>query len=123
MSNVARNALASSSPARSCVLCGKAFSRSGRALYCGPACRLRAFRLRHLEDREVLRLEATRPLRRRAGLLSHSVYECPRCAERYLGNRRCPDCNLMCKRLGLGGECPHCEELVLVAELVPEVDL
>lgn len=81
------------------------------------------FRLRHLEDREVLRLEATRPLRRRAGLLSHSVYECPRCEERYLGLRRCPECNLMCRRLGLGGECPHCAELVLLAELVTEVDL
>ena len=79
--------------------------------------------MRHLQDEEVLRLEATRPLRRRAGLLSHSVYECPRCEERYLGGRRCPNCNLMCRRLGLGGECPHCAELVLVADLVPEVDL
>ncbi len=78
MSNVARNAPANSPPARGCVVCSKRLSGSGRALYCSPACRLRAFRLRHLEDREVLRLEATRPLRRRAGLLSHSVYECPR---------------------------------------------
>lgn len=101
MSNVARNASANSSLARDCVVCDKPFSGSGRALYCSPACRLRAFRLRHLEDREVLRLESTRPLRRRAGLLSHSVYECPRCEERYLGLRRCPDCNLMCRRLVL----------------------
>ena len=123
MSNVARNAPANSPPARTCLVCGKPFPRSGRALYCSPACRLRAFRLRHLQDQEVLRLEAAQPLRRRARLLSHSVYECPRCEDRYLGLRRCPDCNLMCRRLGLGGECPHCAELVLVADLVPEVDL
>ena len=79
--------------------------------------------MRRLPDREVLRLEATRPLRRRAALLSHSVYECARCEEHYLGVRRCPDCNLMCRRIGLGGECPHCSELVLVADLVPEADL
>ena len=123
MSNVARNAPANSPLARSCVICGKPSPRSGRALYCSPACRLRAFRLRHLQDRELLRLEAAHVLRRRAGILSHSVYECPRCEERYLGVRRCPECNLMCRRLGLGGECPHCDELVLVADLVPEVEL
>jgi hypothetical protein len=58
MSNVARNAPANSQLARNCVVCGKPFSGSGRALYCSPACRLRAFRLRHLQDQEVLRLEA-----------------------------------------------------------------
>lgn len=122
MSNVARNAPASSPPTRSCLVCGKPFPGSGRGLYCSPACRLRAFRLRRLQGREVLRLEAN-PLRRRAALLSQSVYACPRCEERYLGVRRCPDCNLMCRRIGLGGECPHCSELVLVADLVPEADL
>lgn len=68
-------------------------------------------------------MEATRPLRRRAGLLSLTVYECPSCEERYLGSRRCPECNLMCRRVGLGGECPHCAELVLVSDLVPGFEL
>ena len=79
--------------------------------------------MRHLQDREVLRLEATQPLRRRAGLVAFTVYECPVCEERYLGTRRCPECNLMCRRVGLGGECPHCSDLVLVADLLPGVEL
>ena len=44
------------------------------------------------------------------------VYECPGCGERLL-ERRCPDCNVFCRRLGPGGECPACAEIVLVEEL------
>lgn len=45
------------------------------------------------------------------------VYQCPECDERYLDERRCPDCNLFCRRLDHGGACPHCEELVALEEL------
>lgn len=45
-----------------------------------------------------------------------AVYECPSCGER-LTERRCPDCNMFCRRLGAGGGCPACGEVVLVAEL------
>jgi rRNA maturation endonuclease Nob1 len=31
--------------------------------------------------------------------------------------RRCEDCNLFTRRLGPGGECPHCGEPVLASEL------
>ena len=44
------------------------------------------------------------------------VYECPGCGERLL-ERRCPDCNLFCKSLGRGGNCPSCGETVTVEEL------
>jgi len=44
------------------------------------------------------------------------VYECPSYVERGL-ERRCPDCNMFCRRLGPVGRCPSCEEMVLVAEL------
>jgi predicted RNA-binding Zn-ribbon protein involved in translation (DUF1610 family) len=44
------------------------------------------------------------------------VWECPSCEER-LVERRCPDCNVFCRRLGPGGDCPACGEVVLVAEL------
>lgn len=44
------------------------------------------------------------------------VYECPNCGERLL-ERRCPECNVFCRRLGAGGECPACAEMVLVEEL------
>ena len=44
------------------------------------------------------------------------VYECPECGQRQL-ERRCPDCNLFTRRLGHGGLCPHCDELVTLTDL------
>ena len=46
-----------------------------------------------------------------------TVYECPDCEERYLDERRCPDCNLFCRRIDAGGNCPHCEEPVTISDL------
>jgi len=46
-----------------------------------------------------------------------AIYECPGCGERQT-TRRCQDCNLFTRRLGAGGECPHCGELVLTGELL-----
>lgn len=50
------------------------------------------------------------------------VYECPGCGERHLDERRCPECNLFCRALGPGGECPCCGEPVALAELLDEDD-
>ncbi len=44
------------------------------------------------------------------------VYECGQCGER-LTDRRCPDCNLFTRRLGPGGPCPGCDELILLEEI------
>jgi len=44
------------------------------------------------------------------------VWECGSCGERSL-ERRCGECNLFCSRVGMGGECPACSELVASAEL------
>ncbi len=44
------------------------------------------------------------------------VYECGSCGER-LVERRCPDCNVFARRLGAGGRCPSCDEIVLASEL------
>jgi len=52
-----------------------------------------------------------------------TVYECPECEARYLGAQRCEDCNRWCRRLGPGGPCPHCDELVTVADLVSPAQL
>ena len=41
-----------------------------------------------------------------------TVYECPSCETRYLGEQRCPDCGIFCRRVGPGGPCPHCDEPV-----------
>lgn len=47
------------------------------------------------------------------------VYQCPDCEQRFLNERRCPDCQLFCRRLGPGGDCPHCDEPVAINDLVP----
>jgi hypothetical protein len=46
------------------------------------------------------------------------VYECPECeARHHLGERRCPDCQLFCRRAGIGGNRPHCDEPVTLTDL------
>jgi hypothetical protein len=89
-----------------------------RARYCSAACKQRAYRLRHpaaaLVDRAALR----RTLQRQCRLLAHTVYACPRCDARLVGERRCPECQLFCRHLGLGGHCPDCETPILLAELL-----
>ena len=49
---------------------------------------------------------------------AHTVYECTSCGERFVGVRRCPDCNLFMHALGDGGVCIHCDEPLLVTELL-----
>ena len=62
----------------------------------------------------------TAQLRRQGRLVSRTVYECGECGERYLGERRCPDCGGFLRRLGLGGRCLECDHPMLVAELLAE---
>ena len=37
----------------------------------------------------------------------HTVYECPDCGERLLGQQRCPDCATFARRVGPGGPMPR----------------
>ena len=62
----------------------------------------------------------TTHLRRQGRLVAQTVYECGECGERYLGERRCPDCGRWCRRVGIGGNCPACDHPLLVAELLAE---
>ncbi|MHB8449167.1 MAG: hypothetical protein ACYDAQ_01660 [Mycobacteriales bacterium] len=89
-----------------CAWCGTEFAPSGRRRYDTDACRQAAYRARH--DTTA----ATPDPARRA-----TVYECPDCQQRYLDQRRCPECNLFCRRLGTGGPCPHCDEPVAHLDL------
>ena len=103
---------------RACPIC-QTGTVPTRARYCSDACKQRAYRLRRTAvvptDLPTL---AAQP-RRRPDLVSHTVYECPTCETRLLGERHCPDCHIFCRRLGLGGPCPHCDEPVLLAEILP----
>lgn len=93
-----------------CPVCGAGFRPVGRRRFCSDACRQAAWRQRHPVPLPAL---PARPPR--AGV----VYECPACSTRYLGEQRCPDCQLFCRRVGPGGPCPHCDEPVAVADLIP----
>jgi len=95
----------------SCVACAGPLP-SGRARqYCSPACRQDAYRRRHQPARPSANLPARRS--RRDG----TIYACGECESRYLGEQWCPDCNRPCQRLGAGGTCPNCEEVILSEEL------
>jgi len=109
---------ASRDAAGGCLVCGVALA-SPRARYCSRAHQQRAFRLRqHTQDVDLPRMREH--LRRRRALAVQTVYECPNCAERFVGERRCPDCNLFTRGVGLGGHCPECEAPVLVVDLLGE---
>ena len=95
----------------SCVACAGPLP-SGRARqYCSPACRQDAYRRRHQPARPSANLPARRSRR------DVTVYACGECESRYLGEQWCPDCNRPCQRLGAGGTCPSCEEVILSEEL------
>jgi ribosomal protein L32 len=64
--------------------------------------------------------DLTTHLRGQGRLVAQTVYECTECGERYLGERRCPDCGIWCRRVGVGGTCPECDHPLLVAELLAE---
>jgi hypothetical protein len=102
---------------RSCPVCQTTIT-SPRARYCSDACKQRAYRLRQTDTTPVDLDALTADLRSRRALVAQTVYECPACEARSLGEQRCPDCHVFCRRLGLGGPCPHCDDLVTLAELL-----
>ena len=106
------------SAGRQCPICQTA-TVPARARYCSAACKQRAYRLRRTAVVPPDLTELATDPRRRQARVAHTVYECPSCQTRLLGDRRCPDCHIFCRRLGLGGLCSHCDEPVLIAELLP----
>ena len=106
---------ASASP--TCLVCGVALS-TPQQRYCTRACQQRAYRLRH---QQPVRLDLPRlraELRRQRTLLQHTVYECPTCQTRTVGDQRCAECNTFTRRIGLGGSCPECDAVILLTEFI-----
>jgi ribosomal protein L32 len=97
-------------------MCGRRLP-STRARYCSRACRQHGYRLRHRTSTAELQV-VRQELRDRRALVVHTVYECPSCGERFVGERRCPECGLFCRRLGLGASCPECDQPILLADLL-----
>jgi hypothetical protein len=92
---------------------------SSRSIHCKPACKQLAYRLRSQAPHSTVDpLVLRKQLQRQRKLIAHTVYECARCGERFLGERRCPDCDLFGRSIGLGGSCPDCETIVLLADLL-----
>ena len=102
---------------RACPIC-QTGTIPRRARYCSDACKQRAYRLRQTGRIPVDRDALAADLRSRRALVAQTVYECPTCEARFLGDQRCPDCHIFCRRLGLGGPCPHCDDPVTLAELL-----
>jgi len=95
-----------------CERCGRAFAPSGRRRFCSAACRQALWRRRHPTQVAQITERATR---------ATTVYECPSCETRFLGAQRCPGCGIFCRRIGPGGPCPHCDEPVALADLLPNL--
>ena len=91
---------------------------SSRSVYCKTACKQLAYRLRHQRLASVDPVVLRNQLQRQRLLVAHTVYECARCDERYLGERRCSSCQLYCRALGLGGQCEGCDHIMLLTELL-----
>ena len=98
-----------------CPACQRPFTPAGRQRYCSSSCRKAAFRRRHQDPVAGITLPAARPRR------DYTIYECPACAQRLLGEQRCPDCGIFARRIGTGGPCPHCSEPVAITDLLEEV--
>jgi hypothetical protein len=101
-----------------CLLCGGP-RPSTRARYCTRACQQRSYRLRHQTPTADL-TNVRKALQRRKALVAHTIYEWGGCGERFLGERRCGDCNLFARALGVGGSCPECDAPLLLEDLLGE---
>lgn len=90
-----------------CGGCGTVFEPSGRRKFCSDACRQAVWRQR--QARPAIPVKLAR---------RETVYECPDCQTRYLGTQRCPDCNTFCTSLGPGAPCPHCEDPIVISDII-----
>jgi hypothetical protein len=95
-----------------CPVCERPFLPVGRQRVCSAACRQAAYRRRQASA--VQPLSVPPPRSRREG----TIYQCPACDAQYLGDQRCSECGVFCRRVGPGGLCPACGEPVAIAELV-----
>lgn len=103
--------LRNDSETMACALCGTPFQPVGRQRFCTPAHRQVAWRRRHPTPLPTVPAHTPRQT---------TVYQCPACESRYLGDQYCGDCGQFCRRVGVGGLCPACDEPVAISDLLPE---
>ena len=100
------NSVRNDTETMACAVCGRAFRRSGRRLHCSQACRQAAWRRRSQAPREPIVAK------------SDTVYQCPMCDARLIGEQYCEECHSFARRLGPGGNCPCCDEPISITELL-----
>jgi hypothetical protein len=99
--------------APACPVCAGPMPAGRSRRFCSPACRQTAYRRRQLVPVQT-------PLPDHRSRREGTVYECPDCECRYLAEQWCPDCSRPCRRLGPGGNCPCCDEVITLAELTDQ---
>jgi hypothetical protein len=97
---------------RPCPTCGTPFTPTGRQRHCTPACRQAAWRARHQDPAPQPAIAVPPRIPRR----DITVYQCPDCDTRHLGQQWRPDCNRPCVRVDFGGLCPHCDEPITIRD-------
>lgn len=102
---------------RTCAACARQLPTGRSRRFCSPACRQAAYRRRHQPPHD----ERAVPLPRTRSRLEGTVYQCPDCESRYLAEQWCPECARPCHRLGAGGICPCCQEMITIAELTETI--
>lgn len=97
-----------------CRACAASLPTANRSRqWCSDACRQAAWRRRHQTPTAATpELPTTRSRR------ADTIYQCPECETRLLGEQRCEDCGSFMHRLGPGGLCPCCEEPITIDELL-----
>jgi hypothetical protein len=81
--------------------------------WCSDACRQAAWRRRHQNPTPTTAELPTGRSRR-----ANTIYQCPECETKLLGEQRCEDCASFMRRLGPGGLCPCCDEPITIDELL-----
>lgn len=95
-----------------CPACGQPFTRAGRRIWCSDACKQAAWRRRHPPAAPP---DLPPPRHRR----DHTIYQCDHCGQRQAGRQWCDDCAKPCRRIGPGGDCPACGEVITLNDLIP----
>jgi len=109
-----RNGTVTAPPQPCCPVCNATLSPGRSKRYCSDRCRQTGWRRRNQAGQPPEPPPPPEPRSRR----TNTIYECPVCDGRYLEEQRCPDCNTFCVRLGRGGTCPGCDDLITIDELL-----
>jgi hypothetical protein len=95
-----------------CLACGDPLPAGRNRTTCSDSCRQAMWRRRHQPP--VL---TPPPLPPAVPRKPHTVYECPACDHRALGEQRC-ECGTFMRRIGFGGITPCCGEPATYDELL-----